>query len=350
MAEKTSLFVSPLLHLKGVLLCQERSDEIAGIAVCHPDDPFYLLDLVLCEGVYSSAYCDVEADDLARCMEKAMSLGYPVETHTGWFHTHPFNSPKPSGTDETTFNKIFGQRDIITQIILCKTNEYYAATSLAAGQSGHRIRLENEVYIHYDHKKPLIFDPEALRAEAKACSRARKPYVHSYTSNGEGSGVGYHIQRYARNPDGTFTWAGRTTDDSEVYDEDLMEWVPKAQMDSPEIVSRRASSKKNTWTREHDAALRRLHHKLFLAGEPDDRFRHLKKEWEEWTALIKRCCRWLQSLSDEEAAKLNNPGRLFPVTFKASKLPTEIKKVLQNYVKGLTVETTPADPAPQPTS
>jgi hypothetical protein len=332
-SDKHPLFVSPLFHLKALACAHTRKEEIAGIGIVTKDDPFYVQDLVLCEGVYSGAYCDVEADDLARCVMKALDLGYSTELHTVWFHTHPFQSNKPSTTDETTFRNLFSARPLITQLILCTTGEYYGASMADVGN--HRIRIEHDVYPHWDYGLPINFDPAAFAEEMKSVSRARSiPNYQSYYN--QGSGLSHHAS-YRKDANGNFAWTGgsQSADDSAIFDEDLMEWVPKADMDKPELVARRADCKKNNFTNEHLAALRRLHHRLFLKGVPDSRYLHETKSWKEWAALIKRSARFMTTQTDEQMKTMQNPNRVFPVNFDPKQLPPPIKEALTAYVKEL---------------
>lgn len=358
---KTPLLIHPLFHMKASFLCNELKDEIAGIGITHPEDPFYLIDLVLCEGVYSTSYCDVEADDHARCVLRAMDKGWDPPVQTVWFHTHPFNSCKPSGTDETTFTNLFRERPLITQLILCRTGEYYAATrALIQGRTDH-IRIEHDASVYtYTSKEAFTFDPNALSEEAKACCRSRAvtQYTGYYAGQYHGSHHGSYYnpddgdnsatplranRKYSQNPNGSFSWKDKngteiieqgedfvvTSEDSEIFDETLAEWVPKESFNSPEIEARRAANPK--WSENHARRLAQVHAKLFYRGVPIANALGRKHDWKEWVALIRKCHAHLIATNQKE----------YPVSFTAQALPHPIKEKLVGYVAGLREETKP---------
>ena len=50
-----------------------------------------------------------------------------------WLHTHPGSSAQPSGTDEATFERVFGQCDWAVMFILARGGETYARLRFGVG-------------------------------------------------------------------------------------------------------------------------------------------------------------------------------------------------------------------------
>jgi hypothetical protein len=57
----------------------------------------------------------------------------PAQFARIWIHTHPGNSPLPSGTDETTFDRCFGAADWAVMLILACGGRSYALLRLGTG-------------------------------------------------------------------------------------------------------------------------------------------------------------------------------------------------------------------------
>ena len=67
-----------------------------------------------------------------------------------WVHTHPGNSPQPSGTDEKTFERVFGRSDWALMFILARGGDCYARLRYNVGP-GADIELEVDI----DYGRPF---------------------------------------------------------------------------------------------------------------------------------------------------------------------------------------------------
>jgi hypothetical protein len=61
-----------------------------------------------------------------------------------WIHTHPGNCPQPSGVDETTFARVFGQSSWAIMFILACGGRSWARLRLNSGP-GAELEIANEV-------------------------------------------------------------------------------------------------------------------------------------------------------------------------------------------------------------
>src|SRR5262249_31482191 len=68
-----------------------------------------------------------------------------------WIHTHPGDSPQPSGTDEKTFAQVFGHSDWALMFILARGGECYARLRYNLGPGA---EVELGVEIDYGREFP----------------------------------------------------------------------------------------------------------------------------------------------------------------------------------------------------
>jgi len=65
-----------------------------------------------------------------------------------WIHTHPGDCPHPSGTDEETFQRVFGRADWAVMFILAREGESYARLRVNTG-----LPLEIEIPVQVDYMR-----------------------------------------------------------------------------------------------------------------------------------------------------------------------------------------------------
>lgn len=103
----------------------------------NPDDLLLVEDLTLVRQLSSSVTVKFEDEAVADYFDAQTDLGrQPQEFGRIWIHTHPGNSPVPSGTDEATFERCFGQSDWAVMLILARGGYSYARLRFAAGPAG----------------------------------------------------------------------------------------------------------------------------------------------------------------------------------------------------------------------
>ena len=95
-----------------------------------------------------------------------------------WIHTHPGNSPYPSGTDEETFDRCFGSSNWAIMFILARGGQTYARLRFNSGPSGD---LELPVEIDFQQPFPAA-DPAGWKAEYRAAVSIEQRIVVSRPS------------------------------------------------------------------------------------------------------------------------------------------------------------------------
>jgi proteasome lid subunit RPN8/RPN11 len=102
-----------------------------------------------------------------------------------WIHTHPGNSADPSGTDEETFQRVFGGCDWAVMAILAKGGEAYARLRFRAGPGG-----DVEIPLRIDYAPPFpASDSASWEREYEQCVKPFDPW-HEPIADGDPFDVG----------------------------------------------------------------------------------------------------------------------------------------------------------------
>lgn len=129
-----TLRISPFAFAKMVFWRDCGNTEVAAYATTETNDPLLITDFRLIKQQCSSVTFDLDIKDLAEDVERTLDDGLcPWMTHNILCHSHPGNSPDPSGTDETNFAKAFSHPDWAVMLIIAKNNSMYCRLKLNTG-------------------------------------------------------------------------------------------------------------------------------------------------------------------------------------------------------------------------
>jgi hypothetical protein len=117
---------------------RDRGDtEIGGFAVTAPHDLLLIEEFIT---VRQATTCiSVAFDDaaVADFFEAQVDAGRKPEQFARiWLHTHPGDSPTPSGTDEHTFVDVFGRCDWAVMFVLAQGGKTHARLRFSVGPGG----------------------------------------------------------------------------------------------------------------------------------------------------------------------------------------------------------------------
>lgn len=106
---------------------RDRGDtEVAGYGITATEDPLLVTDFVLVKQECTGASFDLDPDDGAEHAERMMDKGIPPWACMNILcHTHPGNSPTPSGTDEKNFVKAFSHPNWAIMFIIANGGATY---------------------------------------------------------------------------------------------------------------------------------------------------------------------------------------------------------------------------------
>jgi proteasome lid subunit RPN8/RPN11 len=108
--------------------------EVGGFGVTAKDHLLLVEDFVTVRqkvGVVSVSFDD---DAVADFFDRQVDAGLkPMQFGRLWLHSHPGNSPHPSGTDEETFARVFGACDWAIMFVQARTGKTYARLRFNVG-------------------------------------------------------------------------------------------------------------------------------------------------------------------------------------------------------------------------
>lgn len=114
-----SLRFTPNAYYCWRALCLQASTEIGAFGWCsHEDDPLLVTSLWVPKQVCTPASVEREPDQTARCIAEGAAAGlHPGLCTRVWLHTHPGDSPEPSGTDEKYWDEFSKQHGHVMGIM-----------------------------------------------------------------------------------------------------------------------------------------------------------------------------------------------------------------------------------------
>src|SRR6476620_165291 len=132
----TVLRFSPTAWAKLLFLRDAGDTEIGAFGIAAPDDLLLVEDVQLVAQTCTWVHVEFDDESVADFFDDQVDRGRRPETFGRlWLHTHPGNSPEPSGTDEATFSRVFGRSDWAVMFILARGGQTYARLRYHVGPS-----------------------------------------------------------------------------------------------------------------------------------------------------------------------------------------------------------------------
>jgi len=135
-AKPKFLTMSPLAYIKLKFFLHRGDTEVGGFGISGTN-PLYIVDFVTVEQdttVSTVHFRDASvADYFDNCVDEGLK---PNQFGRIWIHTHPMESPNPSGTDEVTFDAAFGKCDWSIMFIMGITGRTYARLNVSVEGGG----------------------------------------------------------------------------------------------------------------------------------------------------------------------------------------------------------------------
>ena len=143
--KSATLRFGPTAWAKLLFLRDLGETEIGGFGIAPNDDLLFVEDLQLVLQTCSPISVEFDDQAVADFFDEQVDAGpQPEEFARIWVHTHPGNSPQPSGTDEKTFERVFGQSDWALMFILARAGDCYARLRYNVGP-GADIELKEKI-------------------------------------------------------------------------------------------------------------------------------------------------------------------------------------------------------------
>ena len=128
---------TPTAWAKLLYLCHRGDTEIGGFGVTDPADPLRIIEFITVKQLVSAVSVSFDDEAVADFFDQQVEAGrHPSQFMRVWAHTHPGDSPDPSGTDEETFARVFGGCDWAIMFILARGGQTYARLRFNVGPAG----------------------------------------------------------------------------------------------------------------------------------------------------------------------------------------------------------------------
>jgi hypothetical protein len=174
------LWMDPAPWTKYHYLCAKADTEVGFMCRTHPDDPLHIIDIVVVKQESTSVTVDFDDEGLEDYMMANIAAGRsPRDFFRVWAHTHPGDSPHPSGTDEKTNLECFSGADWNVMLILAKGGDTYARLTVRSSSC----TMSKILRVTQNHNawKSAVMDTVAWDAELAA--NLRRPAPSNYASS-----------------------------------------------------------------------------------------------------------------------------------------------------------------------
>lgn len=112
-------------------------NEVGGFGITEAEDLLFVTDFVLVKQKVTCVTISFEDESVADFFDEQVEAGrVPEQFARIWLHTHPGDSPEPSCTDESTFQRVFGSCDWSVMAIVAQNGSTYARLRFNAGPGG----------------------------------------------------------------------------------------------------------------------------------------------------------------------------------------------------------------------
>lgn len=153
---------TPTAWAKLLFFRDYQDTEIGGFGILAEDDPLLVEEFITVKQEVTVASVAFDDEAVADFFDAQVDLGRkPDQFGRIWLHTHPGHSPTPSGTDEETFSRVFGNCQWAVMFILAQGGKSYARLRFNVGPGGHAA-----IPVEVDYSRPFeASDPEAWEIE-----------------------------------------------------------------------------------------------------------------------------------------------------------------------------------------
>lgn len=166
---------SPTAWAKLLFLRDFGTTEIGGFGISDPDDPLFVTDFAMARQSCTPVSVDFDEDAIADFVDEQVDQGRaPAECLRIWIHTHPGTCPRPSMTDEETFDRVFGEADWSIMFILAQGGATYGRLQCRVGP---HVKQRLRPKVDYSHEFEGS-DHDAWAAEYDANVEVVDPFTH----------------------------------------------------------------------------------------------------------------------------------------------------------------------------
>lgn len=191
---------TPYAWAKLLYMRDRGGTEVAGYGVTGTEDPLLVTDFVLVKQECTIVTFDLDAADSAEYMEKMMDKGLmPWQYANILIHTHPGDSPSPSGVDEKNFISAFSHPNWAIMFIIAEGGACYCRLKVNVGPGS---VVELKTIIEWNTK----FDGTNIQAwEEEYQTKVVEQHVASMRMTGKEGKKGNIANHFQRHDDDLYT-------------------------------------------------------------------------------------------------------------------------------------------------
>lgn len=128
---------TPAAWAKLLFLRDCGPSEVGGFGIAAEGDLLRVIDVQLVRQQATWASVRLDDESVADYFDRQVDAGRrPEQFARIWVHTHPGDSPLPSGIDEETFARVFGRAQWAVMFILARGGQSYARLRFNVGPGG----------------------------------------------------------------------------------------------------------------------------------------------------------------------------------------------------------------------
>jgi proteasome lid subunit RPN8/RPN11 len=107
---------------------------VGGFGITDPEDLLFVKEFVTVKQEVTCVSVGFDDAAVGEFFDAQVDLGRKAEQFARiWLHSHPGDSPEPSGTDEETFERVFGGCQWAALVIVAQDDRTYARLSFNVG-------------------------------------------------------------------------------------------------------------------------------------------------------------------------------------------------------------------------
>jgi proteasome lid subunit RPN8/RPN11 len=132
-----ALRFSPTAWAKLLYFRDKSQNEVGGFGITRPDDLLFVTEFITVKQEVTCVSVKFDDEAVSKFFDEQVDLGRkPEQFARVWLHTHPGDSPDPSSTDETTFQRVFGACQWAVMCIVAQDDSTYARLGFHIGPGG----------------------------------------------------------------------------------------------------------------------------------------------------------------------------------------------------------------------
>jgi len=135
--ERLALRFSPTAWAKLLYFRDKSDNEVGGFGITDPDDLLLVREFVTVKQEVTAISVSFDDSAVADLFDTQVDFGRKPEQFARiWLHSHPGDSPEPSGIDRETFERVFGNCQWAILFVVAQNNKTYAKLSFNVGPGG----------------------------------------------------------------------------------------------------------------------------------------------------------------------------------------------------------------------